>query len=843
MLIVRASMNDAQSAPNRSIIRTFHMSGSIASDEIFAAILALGRVLLKVLLAQFVGYMMKSHKLIPETALAGIGAFAGLVSLPALLFKAVATLDFTRVDGTLVVALTAGKLILILISAHVGQITHSREGPGAAELAGGCFGLLTTNSDDLGLGLPVLGAIFPPDLVSMCFVLNALQSMLLNPLIFVLFGVGRARRDSPPDGEPPASNAEIVISVVRGLSKNFIILSVILGIAYNAAFSLGSMRGHPLPFFLDDLCTLLAGAFGPMVQFLAGAANVGSFGQLAQLDSALMPLLTVLLKSVLLPAFVMSLISMLGGRRVTMDFAFAFNCLPTAGSTLVFARPYAPGEQLNSLLASGLALGKLIGFPLLFIAAAVYKTKSVHDILVLDSAVAVAMQLLSALLLLPLLISILWAAAKWSKPPLRLIYVLACAAFGHVVSSLCAAHGIVQYAAAFPWISFFRWAADGTLIVMVIARQLEASHRLALTAPRPAQAEATSGDGRGEGRGGGGGKGGGEGVRLDPLLRGGNLRDLEAPLLDMHSISLQRLPSAHRLSSSVGTFALQLILAAATGLALTLPWTLFSGQPYPCADAIGCDAESDAAAAAGDFAAVPDGASPFLSRLVLPVSSPSTATHAHLPLWVPFGDVQELVYAVAYALMALLLLVSSSVVLRIYARTTAFIESQARGKELCLRLLKLRQRHSFYVRFECLAFVLGTRLALSSAICAQLAADEADVMLTGSMALMLLVNSLLANATGVLLFFLFGMGEGIFHVDQIRRALTDGRQLASGRRAKRSVVVQELLDASESVAEASGFVSPRTLKSVFKRAGAAATMQRYARKSSLAKRQAASKSK
>ena len=147
------------------------------------------------------------------------------------------------------------------------------------------------------------------------------------------------------------------------------------------------------------------------------------------------------------------------------------------------------------------------------------------------------------------------------------------------------------------------------------------------------------------------------------------------------------------------------------------------------------------------------------------------------------------------------------------------------------------------MRFECLAFVLGTRLALSSAICAQLAADEADVMLTGSMALMLLVNSLLANATGVLLFFLFGMGEGIFHFDQIRRALTNGRQLTSGRRAKRSVVVQELLDASESVAEASGFVSPRTLKSVFKRAGAAATMQRYARKSSLAKRQAASKSK
>lgn len=52
------------------------------------------------------------------------------------------------------------------------------------------------------------------------------------------------------------------------------------------------------------------------------------------------------------------------------------------------------------------------------------------------------------------------------------------------------------------------------------------------------------------------------------------------------------------------------------------------------------------------------------------------------------------------------------------------------------------------VRFECLAFIVGTRLALSSAICGQLAADKEDDDLTGSMALMLLVNSLLTNATG-----------------------------------------------------------------------------------------------
>ena len=331
-----------------------------------ASVAALGKVLLKVTLAQVMGYVMKARRLIPDTAISGIGAFAGLVSLPCVLFRAVAMLDFGTVQLDVVVALIIGKIALVLISALTGKIYGASEGPGGGELAGGCLALLTTNSDDLGLGLPVLGAIFPPSLVNMCFVLSAVQMIVFNPLIFMLFGVGAAKRDTPP-GEPQASNADIVVSVLRGLTKNFVILSVVLGLAYNGAF--GGLRGAHLPFFLDDVCVLLGSAFGPMVLYMAGAANVGSFERLAELDSALMPLLTVLLKSVLLPTFVASLIGWLGGSRSTMDFAFAFNCLPTAGSTLVFARPYAPGPQLESLLSSGLALGKLIGYPLLFLGA------------------------------------------------------------------------------------------------------------------------------------------------------------------------------------------------------------------------------------------------------------------------------------------------------------------------------------------------------------------------------------------------------------------------------------------------------------------------------------------
>ena len=62
--------------------------------------------------------------------------------------------------------------------------------PGERELRGGLFAVLTTNGDELGLGLPVLGVLFPPERCRLLFLLNALQMLLHNVLAFVLLGVG-----------------------------------------------------------------------------------------------------------------------------------------------------------------------------------------------------------------------------------------------------------------------------------------------------------------------------------------------------------------------------------------------------------------------------------------------------------------------------------------------------------------------------------------------------------------------------------------------------------------------------------------------------------------------------
>ena len=53
----------------------------------------LGRMLFKITALQLIGYYFKTTKILPPAAEAGIGAFLGKLSLPALLFRALATLD------------------------------------------------------------------------------------------------------------------------------------------------------------------------------------------------------------------------------------------------------------------------------------------------------------------------------------------------------------------------------------------------------------------------------------------------------------------------------------------------------------------------------------------------------------------------------------------------------------------------------------------------------------------------------------------------------------------------------------------------------------------------------
>ena len=684
------------------------------SPEVIAAVHTLGTTLLNVTLAQVTGYYMKAQKLITPETLAGVGAFSGLVSLPALLFRAVAVLDFSTVPVDIVAALFVGKVLMLILSVTIGKITASSE-PGNVELVGGVFALLITNSDDLGLGLPVMTAIFPPAMVNMCFVLATLQTSIINPIIFILLGVGMARRDAPTDGTPPASTGEVVHAVLKSLTRNLIILAVAAGLLYNGLFA--RFGGATLPFFLDNLAKLLGAAFGPIVLFIGGAANVGSFAELGRLESALMPLLTVLLKSLVLPTIVMCGVSILGGSRDKVDFAFAFSSLPAAGSTLVFASKYTPSKEQSSLLAASLALGKLIGFPLLFLSAAIFKTYEAHDVVGIEAVLAFILHLFSALPMLLLLLSACWHSA-WSKPPMQTIYVIVVYLGGFIATTLFAeflppAPRHIE-ALLFAATSFFRWSADGAIAIAAYARYRESKSRQrevargvqrsstkqALLAQSPPLASSSSSvyphvQGLHV-----------QGLHVQgPHARGAHVRsDLEEPLVGGQGLHIKWGASA-----SNGTFVVRLAAAASFGLILTMPFYL--GLDYPAAQ-------------------VPDSQNALAANV----------HEAHLPLWVPYGAVQAAVYAVAYTLLAAALPIFTGAVMSVKMSVLRTLHDFPSDTTRIERHLSLKLMQAFYIRFECLLYLTVTRLALAAAICAQLTVSDE---LTGSMGNMLLLYSLL----------------------------------------------------------------------------------------------------
>ena len=246
---------------------------------------------------------------------------------------------------------------------------------------GGVFALLTTKPTTHGL--PVMGALVPH--VQMCYVLNAMRDGHPRRSSCSSASVARRGRGGV---EAAAADEGLVLSVLRGQTKNFLNIAVVSGLLWNLL--LGGGRGCPLPFFLESLFVTMGGAFGPIVLFLGGARNVGAFAQLSALTSILMPLLTVLLKVLVLPTFVANVAGWLGGTRATVDFAFAFSTLPSAASTLVFAAPYKPSEDMASLMNASLLLHK-VGFRL-FLAAATATTTDAHEIVEIERVVALDTQ-------------------------------------------------------------------------------------------------------------------------------------------------------------------------------------------------------------------------------------------------------------------------------------------------------------------------------------------------------------------------------------------------------------------------------------------------------------------
>ena len=170
-----------------------------------------------------------------------------------------------------------------------------------------------------------------------------------------------------PDAEPEGSRA-VLLSVLRSLCRNPLILSVTAGLVWNlCAMAATGASGSSLPWFLEDFTGLLGLTFTPLVLFLAGSWSVGSFAAMGTPTVAATAGMFVLVKAFALPLLIRALSSVLRSGATDVNFGFEYGLLPAATSVVVVAKQYAVDGDGLKMYAGAVLLGKFASFVLLFI--------------------------------------------------------------------------------------------------------------------------------------------------------------------------------------------------------------------------------------------------------------------------------------------------------------------------------------------------------------------------------------------------------------------------------------------------------------------------------------------
>jgi predicted permease len=152
--------------------------------------------------------------------------FLGKLALPALLFRGMATLDWTKVEWTFFFAVVGSKTIIFALVAVFTFLTHGRDK--AAVAKAGLYGLFTTQSNDFALGLPIIRGVFQsthPTFISFFYLTGPAQVAWINPLAFLMLEYGTSEGSRIP-----------YVKVCKGVIGNPVIFMTLLGLVSNFTF-------------------------------------------------------------------------------------------------------------------------------------------------------------------------------------------------------------------------------------------------------------------------------------------------------------------------------------------------------------------------------------------------------------------------------------------------------------------------------------------------------------------------------------------------------------------------------------------------------------------------------
>eukprot|EP01136_Pigoraptor_vietnamica_P027737 Opistho-1_new@84404 len=315
------------------------------------------------------GYALGRFKVVPLEAARAIGQFVSLISLPALLFLKMATLDFGTIDWVFLLGITISKSAVFVFVAIM-TIVMKKGRPNRAGHAG-LRGIFATQSNDFALGLPIVQALYDsthPAYAGFLYLVAPISLILLNPIGFVMMEYGAQKEQraveesfnaSSVSGRPARRSGIPWLRIMKNVLTNPIVFMCILGIAGNFAFD------RHVPKTLAMILQPLGDAFSGCSLFCLGLSMVGKLGKIKR-KGVLVPLLLIACKSLVLPIVSQHVISALGGSKDLSMYGFVYGTFPTAPSVPFYAFDYNMG---GDMIAAAMVMGTLLSAPLMFVTA------------------------------------------------------------------------------------------------------------------------------------------------------------------------------------------------------------------------------------------------------------------------------------------------------------------------------------------------------------------------------------------------------------------------------------------------------------------------------------------
>lgn len=264
------------------------------------------------------GYGAGRTQFFTAEATAYLTKFVFYFALSAMIFKFTATLDIADfLDWTFLLAYLSASLVVYLLASFVARMR-------GLSLAEGAFEAQCAVIGNVGfLGIPMMALLIGPEAVVPIILILCVDLIFFGSLVVILVNASGGK-----------VSAQIIGTVLLGLLKNPMIVSIVLGLAWSSA-------RLPMPTVGAEFLTLLGAAATPGALFAIGASLASKSAERVSVA-----LWLSFAKLILHPlAVAVSVIFIFDVNHFAAGVMIAASALPVAGNVFILAQHYNVAPQ------------------------------------------------------------------------------------------------------------------------------------------------------------------------------------------------------------------------------------------------------------------------------------------------------------------------------------------------------------------------------------------------------------------------------------------------------------------------------------------------------------------